>query len=53
LDLLDDESLRRIASLKLAGYTNSEIAQQLAVVERTVERKLGRIRQQGSEEGVA
>jgi DNA-directed RNA polymerase specialized sigma24 family protein len=53
LDLLDDESLRRIASLKLAGYTNSEIAQQLAVVERTVERKLGRIRQQWSEEGVA
>jgi DNA-binding NarL/FixJ family response regulator len=28
----------------LAGYTNPEIARELAVVERTVERKLGRIR---------
>ena len=44
LDLLQDEALRRIALQKLAGYTNSEIAVELDVVERTIERKLGRIR---------
>jgi DNA-directed RNA polymerase specialized sigma24 family protein len=51
LDLLDDESLRQVASLKLAGYTNPEIARELAVVERTVERKLERIRKLWSEDG--
>jgi len=44
LDALADASLREIAGMKLAGYTNSEIANELAVVERTVERKLERIR---------
>jgi len=41
---LGDESLRRIAVMKLKGYTNAEIADELDVVERTVERKLERIR---------
>jgi DNA-directed RNA polymerase specialized sigma24 family protein len=49
LDLLDHESLRQVAMLKLSGYTNPEIARELAVVERTVERKLGRIRKLWSE----
>jgi DNA-directed RNA polymerase specialized sigma24 family protein len=51
LDLLDDESLRRVAMLKLAGHTNLEIARELAVVERTVERKLERIRKLWNEDG--
>jgi DNA-directed RNA polymerase specialized sigma24 family protein len=51
LNRLDDESLRQVAMLKLAGYTNPEIARELAVVERTVERKLGRIRRLWSEQG--
>jgi DNA-directed RNA polymerase specialized sigma24 family protein len=50
LDLLDDESLRRVAWLKLAGYTVPEIARELTVVERTVERKLERIRRLWSQE---
>ena len=41
---LEDESLERIVLLKLEGYTNDEIAEQLDCVTRTVERKLGRIR---------
>jgi DNA-directed RNA polymerase specialized sigma24 family protein len=43
LSVLDDD-LRHIASLKLEGYSNSEIAAKLGRVERTVERKLERIR---------
>jgi DNA-directed RNA polymerase specialized sigma24 family protein len=50
LDLLDDDSLRRVAWLKLSGYTVPEISRELAVVERTVERKLERIRKLWSEE---
>ena len=45
---LDDE-LQTVARLKLEGYTNSEIAEKLDVVERTVERKLKRIRNRWSE----
>ena len=41
---LDEESLAKIAQLKLEGYENTEIAQQLEVGLRTVERKLARIR---------
>jgi RNA polymerase sigma factor (sigma-70 family) len=41
---LPDENLRRIAALKLEGYSSREIANQLSCVERTVERKLERIR---------
>jgi DNA-directed RNA polymerase specialized sigma24 family protein len=51
LDLLGDETLQKIACLKLAGYSNPEIARELAVVERTVERKLGRIRKLWSAAG--
>lgn len=41
---LPDDKLRLIAHRKLEGHTNEEIAQELGVVERTVERKLGLIR---------
>jgi DNA-directed RNA polymerase specialized sigma24 family protein len=44
MDLLPDDKLRRIAQLKLEGYTNAEIAGQFDVVERTIERKLEVIR---------
>jgi DNA-directed RNA polymerase specialized sigma24 family protein len=49
LGLLDDDSLRQIARLKLEGYTNEEIAERLGIVERTVERRLNRIRRQWME----
>ncbi len=44
LDLLDNETLRRVAIGKVEGYTNEEIAEQLDCGLRTVERKLGVIR---------
>ena len=44
MDALPDEALRKIAGRKLEGWTNAEIAKELGVVERTVERKLGLVR---------
>lgn len=44
LDMLGEESLVRVATMKLEGYTNEEIARELQCVVRTVERKLFRIR---------
>jgi DNA-directed RNA polymerase specialized sigma24 family protein len=41
---LDEDSLRRVAQLKLEGHSNEEIAEQLACTVRSVERKLQRIR---------
>ena len=41
---LNDEMLQKIAQLKLEGFTNREISEQLNCVERTVERKLELIR---------
>jgi DNA-directed RNA polymerase specialized sigma24 family protein len=43
--LLRDDQMRHIARRKLEGFTNSEIAAELGVVERTVERRLGMIRE--------
>ena len=45
LDLLPDTELRTIALMKLEGATNQEIAENLGFVERTIERKLTRIRE--------
>ncbi len=45
LDQLDDQMLREIATLKMEGYSNEEIAEKLDCVTRTVERKLARIRE--------
>jgi DNA-binding CsgD family transcriptional regulator len=41
---LENVTLRQVAQLKLSGYANYEIAEKLEVSERTVERKLVRIR---------
>lgn len=45
LTALGDETLAQVATLKLEGYTNEEIAEKLQCVPRTIERKLERIRQ--------
>lgn len=42
---LADETLQKVAQLKMEGYTNNEIAQQIGTTTRTVERKLQRIRE--------
>jgi RNA polymerase sigma factor (sigma-70 family) len=42
---LEDETLKAIALYRMEGYSNKEIGQKLGCVERTVERKLARIRQ--------
>ena len=44
LSRLADETLERIAVLRLEGCTNQEIGEQLGIAERSVERKLARIR---------
>jgi RNA polymerase sigma factor (sigma-70 family) len=44
LRLLDDDDLRRLAVMKMEGYTNDEIAERLTVAPRTVERRLRLIR---------
>jgi DNA-directed RNA polymerase specialized sigma24 family protein len=43
-ETLDDPSLRKVAALKMDGFTNGEIAVELRCTVRTVERKLSRIR---------
>lgn len=49
--MLKDPMLEQLALLKLAGHSNEEISQELKCVERTIERKLGRIRRIWSDEG--
>ncbi len=49
LDHLGDDTLRNVAIAKMEGYTNNEIAGQLGVKVRTIERKLGIIREMWSE----
>jgi RNA polymerase sigma factor (sigma-70 family) len=44
LDLLGDDSLRRVAVWKMEGYSNDEVAEQLDCSRRTVARKLETIR---------
>jgi DNA-directed RNA polymerase specialized sigma24 family protein len=51
LDGLGDDGLRAIALAKMEGYSNEEIATQLACAPRTVERKLRRIRDLWAREG--
>ncbi len=50
LDLLPEETLRAIARWKMEGETNADIAARLGCIERTVERKLRRIRHLWAEE---
>lgn len=52
LDRLGDDSLRQVAVSKMEGYSNDEIADQLACSRRTVARKLEAIRILWSEEQV-
>lgn len=49
LDLLPDQRLRTIARMKLDGYSNAEIARELGIGRRTVDRKLYRIRREWME----
>jgi RNA polymerase sigma factor (sigma-70 family) len=49
LNGLDGELLREVALLRLQGFTNMEIAEQLGVAERTVRRKTERIRREWTE----
>jgi RNA polymerase sigma-70 factor (ECF subfamily) len=51
LEAAGEPDLRRIAQLKLEGYSNREIAESLGLVERSIERKLGRIRKRWSDGG--
>src|SRR5262249_19516241 len=44
LDLLGDEKLRLVATMKMEGYADKEVAEKLSCGLRTVERKLERIR---------
>jgi RNA polymerase sigma factor (sigma-70 family) len=44
LEVLADPELRRIALLRLEGYTNREIADRLDCTERSIERRMERIR---------
>jgi DNA-directed RNA polymerase specialized sigma24 family protein len=44
MEALADDRLRQIAAWKLEGWTNAEVARELGVAERTVERKLELIR---------
>lgn len=44
IDILPEQPLQEIAQLKLAGYTTVEIAKEMGVAPRTVERKTGLIR---------
>lgn len=50
LALLPEETLRSIATYRLEGYANEEIAERLGISLRSVERKLQLIRQQWSAE---
>jgi RNA polymerase sigma-70 factor, ECF subfamily len=49
LETTGDPDLLRIALMKLDGYSNREIAEALKLTERSIERKLGRIRKRWSE----
>ncbi len=44
LDMLSSDALRQVAQMKLEGFTNEEIADQLQCAPRTVERRLQKIR---------
>jgi DNA-directed RNA polymerase specialized sigma24 family protein len=52
LDALPDDTMKRIVLLKFQGAKNSEIANELNCTERTIERKLERIRRIWIEAGL-
>jgi DNA-directed RNA polymerase specialized sigma24 family protein len=53
LDRLGDEKLRAVALGRMEGQTNAEIAARLDIVEKSVERKLQRIRELWRREGIS
>jgi DNA-directed RNA polymerase specialized sigma24 family protein len=53
LDRLGDETLRNVAIWRMEGQTNAEIAARLGCVKSTVERKLQRIRDLWTREGIS
>jgi DNA-directed RNA polymerase specialized sigma24 family protein len=53
LDRLGDETLRAVAVWKMEGQTNAAIAARLGCVDSTVERKLQRIRDLWTREGIS
>jgi DNA-directed RNA polymerase specialized sigma24 family protein len=48
LGQLEDDQLRAVATGKMEGYTNEELAVKLGCSTRTIERKLDRVRAQWS-----
>ena len=52
LDALPDETMKKIVLLKFQGATNGEVATELNCTERTIERKLERIRRIWMEAGL-
>ena len=52
LDALPDETMKKIVLLKFQGATNGEVASELTCTERTIERKLERIRRIWVEAGL-
>jgi DNA-directed RNA polymerase specialized sigma24 family protein len=44
MEVLDEPSLQKAASLRLQSWTNEEIADRLGITRRSVERKLNRVR---------
>jgi DNA-directed RNA polymerase specialized sigma24 family protein len=52
LDALPDDTMKKIVLLKFQGATNAEIASELKCTERTIERKLERIRRIWIEAGL-
>jgi RNA polymerase sigma factor (sigma-70 family) len=52
LDALPDETLKKIVLLKFQGATNGEVAGELNCTQRTIERKLERIRRIWTEAGL-
>ncbi len=49
LTMLNDDSLREVAILRLEGYSNDEMAEQLHCSRATIKRKLARIREKWSD----
>ena len=50
MEMLDDPTLRSVATWKLEGFTNDEIAVRLGRITSTVERKLALIRSKWAQE---
>ena len=52
LESLEDDVLQQVALWKLEGFTNDEIADKIGLTTRSVERKLQRIREKWTQDGL-